>query len=61
VFSQGNGSAGVGALKWSLVGGNGDPQLYVELAGGSALDSTLAEVNKALGLVASNQSAVIVA
>lgn len=58
-FSQGNGSAGVGALKWGLVGGSGDPQLYIELADGvTATNSSLVAVNTALGL-SGNSSLVI--
>jgi hypothetical protein len=62
VFAQGNGGVGSG-LKWSLfvTGGNGDPQIWVELeAGVTSTDSVLDSVNKALGLAA-DQSIVIVA
>ena len=59
VFSQGNGSAGVGALTWRPYYGGGDPALFIELENGViAPSSALSSVNSALGL-ATGESIII--
>lgn len=61
LFGQGNGSAGVGALKWGLTGASGDPVLYVELAGVTAASSSIADVNTALLLSGVGYNSLVIA